>query len=136
MPTNRQTGPVSKPTRWSGRLLVGFAILFLLLEGAIKLVPGPVADMMDRIGYGSTEILTRVLGATTIVCTMFYAVPPTSILGAILTARYLADATTAHLRTHGPMPIFLLLGLYLGAMVWSGLRLRDGKRPKLSALWN
>ena len=39
MPTRTQTEPVSKPALWSGRLLSGLVILFLLFDGAIKLVP-------------------------------------------------------------------------------------------------
>ncbi len=57
MPTNTQTEPVSKPALWSGRLLSGLVILFLLFDGAIKLVPWPiVTETMDRIGYGASAV--------------------------------------------------------------------------------
>src|SRR5512140_349469 len=76
---------VSTSARWLGRVLSGFVILFLLLDGAIKLVPWPVVtETMDRIGYGSSETLARTLGAITVACTLLYAIPPTSIVGAIL----------------------------------------------------
>src|SRR6516225_9949885 len=79
MPTRTQTEPVSKPALWSGRLLSGLVILFLLFDGAIKLVPWPVVtETMDRIGYGSSETLARTLGVITIACTVLYAIPPTS----------------------------------------------------------
>src|SRR5436309_14665705 len=84
----------AKPALWLGRVLSGLVILFLLFDGAIKLVPWPVVtETMDGIGYGSSETLTRGLGIITIVCTVLYAIPPTSILGAILLTGYLGGAT-------------------------------------------
>lgn len=80
-----EEAPISKPARWLGRVLSGLVILFLLFDGAIKLVPWlVVTETMDRIGYGSSETLARSLGVITVVCTVLYAIPPTSILGAIL----------------------------------------------------
>ena len=85
MTTTPATAPASKPARWTGRVLSGLVIVFLLFDGAIKLVPWPVVtETMDKIGYGSSETLARSLGIITIVCTVLYSVPPTSILGAIL----------------------------------------------------
>jgi len=80
-----ETMPVSKPARWLGRVLSGLVIVFLLFDGAIKLVPWPVVtETMNKMGYGSSENLARSLGIITVVCTVLYSVPPTSILGAIL----------------------------------------------------
>jgi DoxX-like family len=60
-------------------------------------VPWPiVTETMDRIGYGSSETLARSLGFITIVCTILYAIPPTSILGAILLTGYLGGAMASH----------------------------------------
>ena len=56
MPTIAEKAPVSKTARWTGRVLSGLVILFLLLDGAIKLVPWPiVTETMDKIGFGSSE---------------------------------------------------------------------------------
>jgi DoxX-like family len=126
MPTIVDTAPVSKPALWSGRLLSGLVIVFLLFDGAIKLVPWPVVtETMDRMGYGSSEALARSLGLITIVCTALYAVPPTSILGAILLTGYLGGAIASHVRIGSPMFSHILFGFYLGLMVWGGLWLRD-----------
>jgi len=135
MPTSTQTEPVSKPALWSGRLLSGLVILFLLFDGAIKLVPWPVVtETMDRIGYGSSETLARILGAITIACTVLYAIPPTSILGAILLTGYLGGAIASHLRIGSPLFTHILFGVYLGLMVWGGLWLRDRKLRTLIPL--
>ena len=126
MPTIAEKAQVSKPALWLGRVLSGLVILFLLFDGAIKLVPWPVVtETMDRIGYGSSETLARSLGIITIVCTVLYAVPPTSILGAILLTGYLGGAMASHLRIGSPLFSHILFGFYLGLMLWGGLWLRD-----------
>ena len=126
MPTLADTPSVSKPARWLGRILSGLVILFLLFDGAIKLVPWPVVtETMDRMGYGSSETLARSLGVITLVCTILYAVPPTSILGAILLTGYLGGAMASHVRIGSPLFSHILFGFYLGLMVWGGLWLRN-----------
>ncbi len=120
--------PASGPARWLGRGLSGLVIVFLLFDGAIKLVPWPVVtETMDRIGYGSSEALARTLGVITVACTVLYAIPPTSILGAILLTGYLGGAMASHLRIDSPLFTHTLFGFYLGLMVWGGLWLRDRK---------
>jgi DoxX-like family len=98
----------------------------MLFDGAIKLVPWPVVtETMDRIGHGSNETLARSLGFITLACTILYAIPPTSILGAILLTGYLGGAMASHLRIGSPLFSHILFGFYLGLMVWGGLWLRD-----------
>jgi len=128
MPAVVEEGPVSISARWLGRVLSGLVILFLLLDGAIKLVPWPVVtETVDRIGYGSSETLARSLGLIAVACTILYAIPPTSILGAILLTGYLGGAVASHLRIGSPLFTHTLFGFYLGLMVWGGLWLRDRK---------
>ena len=126
MPTIVDT-EVSKPARITGRVMSGVVILFLLFDGAIKLVPLPVVtETMDKRGWGASDTLARSLGIITIVCTLLYSVPPTSILGAILLTGYLGGAIASHVRIGSPLFSHTLFGLYLGLMVWGGLYLRDG----------
>ena len=132
MSTIAETAPVNNPARWTGRVLSGLVIVFLLFDGAIKLVPWPVVtETMDRMGYGSSETLARSLGIITIVCTVLYSVPPTSILGAILLTGYLGGAMASHVRIGSPLFTHTLFGVYLGLMVWGGLYLRDGNLRSL-----
>ena len=117
---------ISNLSRWTGRVLSGLVIVFLLFDGAIKLVPWPVVtETMDRMGYGSSETLARSLGIITIVSTVLYSVPPTSILGAILLTGYLGGAMASHVRIDSPLFTHTLFGFYLGLMLWGGLWLRD-----------
>jgi hypothetical protein len=124
--TESTTAPASRAARLLGRILSGLVIAFLLFDAAIKLVPlAVVTETMDRMGYGSSENLARSLGLITIVCTVLYSVPPTSILGAILLTGYLGGAIASHVRIGSPLFTHTMFGLYLGLMVWGGLWLRD-----------
>jgi hypothetical protein len=135
MLTIAQEAPTARPALWLSRVLSGLVIVFLLFDGAIKLVPWPVVtETMDRIGYGSSENLARSLGVITIACTVLYAIPPTSILGAILLTGYLGGAMASHLRIGSPLFSHTLFGFYLGLMLWGGLWLRDRRLRKLIPL--
>jgi hypothetical protein len=135
MPAIAEEAPVVKPALWLGRVLSGLVILFLLFDGAIKLVPWPVVtETMDRIGYGSSENLARSLGFITVACTVLYAIPPTSILGAILLTGYLGGAMASHVRIGSPLFSHMLFGFYLGLMLWGGLWLRDRRMRPLIPL--
>jgi len=93
-----EKAPVARSARCLGRVLSGVMILFLVLDGAVKLVPWPVVnETLDRIGYGSSEALERALGFITMACTVLYTIPPTSFVGAILTTGYLGSAMASHL---------------------------------------
>jgi hypothetical protein len=121
-----QDPPVSVAALWFGRAPSGFAMLLLLFDGAIKLVQlGVATETMDGIGNGSNETLARALGAITVVCTLLYAVPPTSFVGAILLTGYLGGAIASHLRIGSLLFTHVLFGFYLCLMVWGGLSQRD-----------
>jgi hypothetical protein len=126
MPIHFATNPVSKPALYIGRLLSGIVILFMLFDGAVKLVPWPiVTETMDKMGYGSSETLARSLGIISIVCTLLYSFPPTSFVGAILLTGYFGGAVASHVRIGSPLFTHILFGVYLGIMLWGGLWLRD-----------
>ena len=67
----------------------------------------------------------------TLLCTLLYVFPRTSILGAILLTGYLGGAMATHLRAGSPLFTHLLFGFYLGVIAWGGLWLRD---PRLRSL--
>jgi hypothetical protein len=43
-------------------------------------------------------LLARILGAVSVACMAFTAIPPTSIVGAVLWTGYLGDIVVTHLR--------------------------------------
>ena len=116
----------SKLARWTGRVLSGMVVLFLLFDGAIKLQPLQiVTETMDKMGYGSSETLARSLGLITIVCTLLYSIPPTALLGAILLTGYLGGAIATHVRAGNPLFSHVLFPTYIAAFLWAGLFLRE-----------
>jgi hypothetical protein len=109
----------------AGRIVSGIVIAFLLFDGVIKLIPlGVVTDTMAGLGYSGDPALARLLGVVTLACAVLYAVPRTSILGAILLTGLFGGAIATHLRVGSPVFSHLLFGVYLGALAWGGLYLR------------
>lgn len=122
----------SRGALWAGRGLSGLVILFLLFDGAIKLVPiAPVTETLTALGWPATDTLARGLGVLTLLCTLLYATPQTSVLGAILLTGLLGGAMATHLRVGNPIFTHLLFGLYLGLMAWGGLWLRDPRLRRM-----
>jgi hypothetical protein len=130
MQTATSVEPVAGTARWAGLILSGLVIVFLALDGAMKLVPlDVVIETSAELGLGPH--LARPLGIITLVCTMLYAIPRTSVLGAILLTAYMGGAIATHVRVGSPLFSHILFGVYLGLMIWGGLYLRD---PRLRAL--
>ena len=116
----------SRTALWTGRVLSGIAVLFLLFDGAIKLVPiQPVIDSLRELGYPATDSFARFLGVITLICTALYAWPRTALLGAVLLTAIMGGAIASHLRLGDPLFSHTLFGVYLGLLFWVGLWLRD-----------
>jgi DoxX-like family len=127
--------PMTIPTKaiWAGRVLSGLVVAFLLFDGAIKLIPAQVViDSIKELGWPYDIGTARLLGLLTLVSTLLYAIPRTSVLGAILLTGYLGGAIATHVRIGSPLFTHVLFGFYLGVLVWGGLWLRD---PRLRALF-
>lgn len=121
----------SRAARWTGRSLSGVAIVFLAFDGATKLVPiEPVTTAMQALGFVATDTLARGLGLL-LACTALYAIPRTTLTGAVLLTGYLGGAIAIQLRAGNPLFSHLLFGAYIGLFVWAGLLLR---RPRLRSL--
>ncbi len=117
---------------WAGRILSGLVAAFLLLDGAMKLVPAQVViDTMKQLGWPSNIDTARLLGVLTLVSAVLYIIPRTAVLGAILASCYLGGAVATHVRIGSPLFSHILFGVYLGVMIWGGLWLRD---PRIRAL--
>jgi DoxX-like family len=126
--TDAAFGGRSRPAIWGGRVLSGLAVAFMLFDGGIKLVPlSVVTETMAQIGWPATPEMARGLGILALICTALYAVPRTSLIGAILLTGYLGGAIATQLRIGAPLFSHILFGVYLGLLVWGGLVLRDGR---------
>lgn len=118
-----QVVPVSNKKRWTGRVFSTLAVLFMLFDGFSHLImPAPVANAFVRLGYPVT--LGLGIGILGLFCTVVYAIPRTSILGAILLTGYLGGATAANVRVSDPL-FETLFPTILGVVIWAGILLRN-----------
>lgn len=125
--------PISTTAFWTGRVLSGLVIVFLLFDGAIKLIPlDVVVETSRQLGIPTNLAVT--LGVLTLLGTLLYAYPRTSVLGAILLTGYLGGAIYVHVRAGSPLFSHTLFGVYLGILLWGGLYLRD-ERLRLIFPW-
>jgi DoxX-like protein len=116
---------VSSASLWSGRIISALAVIFLLLDGVVKLIkPVFVVDATVRLGYPESVIVG--LGIVLVASTIIYAIPRTTILGAILLTGYLGGAVATQVRV-GESLFNILFPVILGVLIWGGIYLRDNR---------
>lgn len=119
----------ARSASWIGRIMSAFVVAVLVADGTIQLLaPAQIASMLRETGFAMEQ--TRIVGPIILTCAMLYAIPATTALGAILVTGFLGGAVCAHVRIGelGSPPE--LFSLFLGAMTWGGLYLRD---PRIRA---
>jgi hypothetical protein len=122
---------VSKTALWTGRIMSTLPVLFLIMDGIMKLVkPESVVKATVQLGYPESVIVG--IGVTLLVCVTLYVIPQTSVLGAILLTGYLGGAITSHVRVGNPLFTHMLFPVYVALLVWGGLYLRE---PRLRSLF-
>jgi hypothetical protein len=127
----RGDGTISKKLLWTGRVLSGLAVAFFLMDGGMKLwKPAVVVEATRQLGYPESVIVG--IGVLLLTCTLLYIFPRTSILGAILLSGYLGGAVASQLRA-GNGWFNVVFPVIFGAIVWSGLWLRDVRVRNLLA---
>ena len=125
-----QVVQVSKGKLWAGRVISDLIILFMLFNVVIHFLhPSVVVDSFKMLGYNPQFGPT--LAIILFVPVLFYIMPRTSVLGAILITGYLGGAVATNLRVEAPLFSSILFPVYIGVFLWLGLWLRD---EKLSAL--
>ena len=118
--------PVSKTIFRLGVLVSTVPVLFLLFDGVIKLMRiGPVVESFNRLGY--PESVSLGIGILELACLALYVAPRTAILGALLLTGYLGGATATHVRVGDPLLTHILFPIYVGALFWGGLFLREAR---------
>ena len=121
MQSGTQTSPVSKKTLWAGRIVSALPVLLMVFGGAFGLLK-PAAAMPGFVHFGYPERVFQPICILEIVCAVLYAIPRTSVLGAILLTGYLGGATATHVRVGDPL---FIAPVILGVLIWGGLYLRD-----------
>jgi hypothetical protein len=115
----------SKPAVWTGQVISGLVVLFLVFDGVTKVLKAPqVLEASARLHLSVAE--TVWIGAVLLVCTALYAVPRTAIFGAILLTGYLGGAVAIQLPARDPL-FENAFPLIFGLFVWAGPFLRDAQ---------
>lgn len=116
----------SSALTWTGRVLSALPVLALLMSGAMKISQSPeVIEGLGRYGYEPGVVVP--IGIFEVLCAVVFAIPRTSLVGAILVAAYLGGAAATHVAA-GEAPFAPIL---LAVIAWAGIGLRD---PRLRAL--
>ncbi len=123
----------SRTALWTGRVLSGLGVLFMVMDGGAKvldLIP-PEAKAANSLGWPDHALPT--VGAIALLCTALYLIPRTALVGAILLTGYFGGAVASHVRVDNPLFSHTLFPIYIAALFWIGLFLRDNR---VRALFN
>ena len=121
--------PGTKSLIWTGRVISALVVLFLVFDGAMKVVREiHTITASAELGYSPGSMVW--IGALLLVCTAIYVIPRTAVLGAILLTGYLGGAVASNVRVGHPV-FECIFPVIFGVLVWAGLFLRE---PRLRAL--
>lgn len=117
----------SKAKLWTGRVLSGLSIAFLLFDGAIKFFMEKLPPEALEANAPLQWPLERMplVGTILLICLLLYIIPRTAVLGAILLTGYFGGAIASHVRVGNPLFTHTLFPIYIAILVWLGLYLRD-----------
>ena len=114
---------------WTGRIISALPVLLMVFFGAFGVLkPAAFAPGFAHYGYPDGALVPICI--VEIICAIIYAIPQTSVLGAILLTGYLGGATNTHVRAGEPFYIPIIVGV----LVWLGLFLRDHRLRALVPL--
>jgi|SRR5215813_3359290 len=132
MRPDNQAVPACKKMLWAGRIVAALPVLFLLVDGAMRLAK-PEIVVKTTVGLGYAETIIRPLGIMLLACAILYLIPQTAVLGAILLTGYLGGAVATQVRA-GQGLFGILFPVVLGILPWGGLVLREARLRALVPL--
>jgi DoxX-like protein len=121
----------ARPLVWTGRILTGLIVAFLLVDAVGKLIPlAPYVEGTKQAGY-ALELL-RPLGLLLAIPTLLHLIPRTQFLGALLLTAYFGGAVATHVRagTSAWFPILFCVTLW-AAYAMRSARLRAFLRTSI-----
>ena len=106
-------------------VIKSLVMLFLTFDGITKVIRlAPVMEACQKMGISPDMAVG--IGLLLLVCTAIYALPRSTILGAVLLTGYLGGAVANHVLQHsGAFPTAFAIGF--GVLVWLGIMLREPK---------
>ncbi len=116
----------NKAMLWGGRVVSALPVLALAMSGVMKVShQAKAVEGFAALGYPASSLTP--IGVFEVLCAIVYAIPQTSVLGAVLMTGYLGGACATHIHG-GEAPTAPLV---VAALAWVGLFLRE---PRLRAL--
>jgi hypothetical protein len=112
-----------KGRKWTARALTALVTLFMLFDAAGKfMMPKQVVDAFARLGFPVE--LGMAIGVLLLASTVLYAIPRTTVLGAVLMTGFFGGAVAIQMRAGSPVfeTVFPVL---LGVIAWAGVYLRE-----------
>lgn len=117
------TTDISTPRIWTSRILSAVAVLFLLMDGGMKVFKPPfVVQATIQLGYPESTIVG--IGVALLICTLLYVIPRTAIIGAIFLTGYLGGAVASNVRA-GTSLFNIVFPLLFAVWIWAPLVLRN-----------
>ncbi len=105
---------------WSGRVSTALAVASLLISAGLKLSGQAQMHAVLTTHLGYPEGVIAVIAVVELVSVVLYAIPRTTVIGALLLSSYLGGAVASHVRIGESF----LNPLVTGLLVWAGLLLR------------
>lgn len=128
-PVPNLTRSDSKTWIWAGRAVSALVVLFSAFDGITKVIKDPhVLSASAELGYSIASMV--LIGALLLACAVLYAIPRTSILGAILLTGYLGGAVRNNVRVGHPL-FECIFPVLFGVLAWGGILVRE---PRLGDL--
>lgn len=122
--------PTSKGMLYTGRILSGLIVALMLFAASFGLLkPEMSRQGMKDMGY--PESVGMPITIALLASTLLYAIPRTSVLGAILLTGYFGGAIATHVRLGQPT---FVMALSIGVLAWLGIYLRDARLRALLPL--
>ena len=118
---------------WTGRVLSGLGVSFMIFDGGMKVLDLIPPEVKAANSLGWSEHSLPLVGAIALLCTALYVIPRTALIGAILLTGYFGGALASHLRVDSPLFTHTLFPIYVAALFWVGLYLRDRRVSALFA---
>lgn len=133
MTTMQATLPATAPStakKWTGRIMGGLVILFMLMDSIFKFI------VNEEVIKGTTDLGFQVhhlpiLGTLGLIATLLYIFPRTEIIGAVFLTGYWGGAVATHVRMDNPLFTHILFPVYLGVLAWGALWIKNERVRKL-----
>jgi hypothetical protein len=114
---------------WVGRVMSGLVIGLMAFSAFMKLNPTP--EMLDGMSKQGTSIeLLRIIMILEFLSLLVYAIPQTTLVGAILITGYMGGAILTHLKLGDVVFIQVAVAVF----AWGGIWLRDERLRTLMPL--